>query len=256
MIAVLQIVPIANLLLGRFPLQRRLKPRGLVYRVTSLDQFSIATGLLVRDEYGPVLDGRPIETLIDLGCNAGWFTLWLDARTQNPQLKGLLVDANPRMVAEATWHMQQNRLADCIVVHGAVGLPADQSSTTFHIHPSSSASSVLLYEPRKQLPVKGKIVDVAVPAVSVATEWQSHFGSAAVDLMKIDIEGMELDLVVKEGAFLERRVKRLVIEWHKWCVSLAQLESHLKSIGFEQCKSFGESELVGLALFKNTNEVA
>lgn len=253
LVAAIRIVPVADLVLRRFPLERRFKPTAIVYRVTSLDQFSIATGLFMRDEYGPVLDGQPVETIIDLGCNAGWFTLWLSARKPGSRLSGLLIDANPRMVAEAEWHLRRNGLRDCFVVHGAVGLPPGQSFTTFHIHPSSAASSVLEYQPEKQLPVKGKITDVTVPAISVAVEWRRQFGDSAVDLMKVDIEGKELDLAVSEASFLHQHVRRVAIEWHKWCVSLAQLDAQLTSIGFEQCRVFGETELVGLAVYRNVS---
>src|SRR5712692_2094473 len=255
LVAVLQVVPIVDMVFGHLPCRRRLRRAGYVYRVTSLDQLSLESGLFKREEYGPAINGHRVATFIDLGCNAGWFTLWLVDRNADPSMRGLLVDAHPRMVAEAIWHVKQNRLANCFVVHGAVGLPVGQSSTTFHLHPSASASSVLPYQPGKQLPAKGRIVEVDVPAVSVSTEWSSRFGDSSVDLLKIDIEGKELDFVVNEARFLQQRVKRIVIEWHKWCVSLEQLAAHLDSSGFELRNVCDETDIVGLAVFGNTRVV-
>ncbi len=243
-VAALHVVPIANLVLRRFPLHRRLQPSGIAYRVTAMDQLSLASGLFNLEEYAPALDNRPVATFIDLGCNAGWFALWLTARNPDPRRRGLLIDANPRMVSEAAWHMERNGLLDCRVAHGAVGLPPGQSSTTFHLHPSAAASSVLPYEPGKQLPAKGKITTVTVPAISVAAEWKKSFGDAEIDLLKVDIEGKELDLVAYESPFLQQRVRKMVVEWHKWCVSLQQLDAKLTSIGFKRRGVFGETELV------------
>jgi hypothetical protein len=85
--------------------------------------------------------------------------------------------------------------------------------------------------------------------------WHERFGDSPVDLLKIDIEGNELDLVVYESTFLRQRVRRIAVEWHKWCVSLEQLDAHLTSIGFEQCGIYDETDLVGLAVYENRGEV-
>ena len=155
------------------------------------------------------------------------------------------------MIAEAAWHLQTNELFSYFVVHGAVGLPPSQPWTSFHLHPSSSASSVLPYQPGKQVQVKGRITDISVPAISVAAEWQRLFGDSVVDLMKIDIEGKELDLAVHEGAFLQERVSRIVVEWHKWCVALPQLDSQFATIGFARRAAYDENDVAGLAIYDN-----
>jgi FkbM family methyltransferase len=158
------------------------------------------------------------------------------------------------MATEAAWHMKRNGLS-CAVVHGAVGLPPGESSTTFHVHPSSSASSVLAYQEGKQHPVKGRITQVTVPAISVASEWKSRFGDTAVDLLKLDVEGKELDFVTYEGAFLERHVRALIVEWHKWSVTLPQLDAQLASIGFARREVPRESETTGVALYENSGQM-
>jgi len=207
------------------------------------------------EEYASALQGHTVKTFIDLGCNAGWFALWLTARGRDRLAVGLLVDANPRMVAEAAWHIERNGL-HCEIVHGAVGMPPGQSSTTFYLHPSSAASSVLAYVRGKQLPAKGRINELKVPAVSVATEWIARFADAPVDLLKVDIEGKELDFVVYEGAFLRERVQTIIVEWHKWSVSLPQLDAQLASVGFVRGEVHNESDTAGLALYHNQGGVA
>ena len=218
LLAAVHVYPVTERILRKRPLHRRLRPSGVAYRITSLDQLGIEAEMFVEETYLPALQGGSIETVIDLGCNAGWFALWLANADPGRSHVGLLVDAHPRMVSEARWHLAHNSLLDCTVVHGAVGLPLTEAVTTFHLHPSSSASSVLTYKPGKQLPVKGAIVDVTVPAISVGSTWRRMFDDRRVDLLKIDIEGLELELLVHEGVFLQKRVGGVVMGWHKWFV--------------------------------------
>jgi FkbM family methyltransferase len=255
LVAVLRIYPIADLVLRRVPIQRRVGREGLVYRVTSLDQLSIEYGIFTVEEYAAALTFRhPIKTFIDLGCNAGWFSIWLVARGVGPMSRGLLVDAHPRMVLEAIWHMQRNHLPYS-VVHGAVGLPPGQSSTNFYLHPSSSASSVVPYDSERQLPVKGKIIPVTVPAISVAAEWYRLYGDAEVDLLKLDVEGKELDFVQYESMFLQDKVRAMLVEWHEWSVALNQLDKSLDSIGFKRLATYHERNHAGLAAYEKTSSV-
>jgi FkbM family methyltransferase len=256
LVAALPVYPVANFALRRFPLERRLRPSGLVYRVTSLDQLSVQSGLFDFNEYAPALDGSQIRTFIDLGCNAAWFALWLAARMPGNAPEGLLIDAHPLMASEASWHVTRNGLQGCVVVHGAVGLPPNQLSTIFHVHPSSSASSVVPYQAGRQLPAKGRITDLTVPTICVSDQWRRRFGDATVDLMKIDIEGLEFDFVRYEAAFLGERVRRIVLEWHKWCVALPQLDAELEAVGFERDGVYNEGDLVGLATYQNLNNVS
>jgi FkbM family methyltransferase len=248
-VAALSIYRWTGPLLARFPVYRRLRPSGLVYRITSLDQFGIADEMFAQRTYAAVLAEPPIDTFIDLGCNAGWFALWLEAEMPNPERSGLLVDANQFIVAEAEWHVMRNRLEHEQVVYGAAGLPPDAASAVFHILPSASQSSLLEYEEGKQLPVKGRIKDVTVPAISVRREWQARCGERTVDLMKIDIEGNELDLIRYEGEFLQAKVRTILLEWHKWHTAITDLDQALGGLGFARRGIYHENEMTGIALY-------
>ena len=200
--------------------------------------------------YNAVLAEAPVNTFIDLGCNAGWFAVWLEAELPNPQRLGLLIDANQFIVAEAEWHLKRNRLEGHQVVYGAVGLPPESKSAVFHILPSASQSSLLAYEAGKQLPVKGRIKDVTVPAISVRREWHARFEGRPVDLMKIDIEGNELDFIRHEGDFIQGNVRTILLEWHKWHTTLAELDTALGDIGFTRLGTYHEDEKTGIAIYR------
>jgi len=254
LVAFLRVYSVAGAFLRQFPIQKRVHQSSLVYRITSLDEITTESEIFIHQSYAPALPDTPVGTFIDLGCNAGWFALWLVARGQ-PVRAGLLIDAHPRMIDEARWHLDQNGLSRFVLVHGAVGLAPTQASTTFHLHPTTSASSAMTYDPAKQLPVKGRIVDVEVPVVSVSAEWAKHCRDAIVDLLKIDIEGMELALVINEGSFLQRRVRRVVVEWHKWSTSIHELDEQFAIRGFQRIGVYEESEVAGLAAYQNPSDV-
>jgi len=97
---------------------------------------------------------------------------------------------------------------------------------------------------------------VTVPTVSVGDEWQRLFGIALVDLLKVDVEGKELDLFTYEASFIQQRVRRVIVEWHKWAVSLADLDTQLSVIGFQRHGVFDESQLTGLAVYNRRSDVA
>jgi len=247
--AALAIYPIAESILAHRPLHRRTTANGMVYRLTSLDQLGIESEMFTQRGYAPVLDLPPIDSFIDLGCNSGWFAVWLAAQMPNPERKGLLIDANPRIVEEAKWHLTRNALQHHHVVCGAVGLAPGTDDAVFHVNPSASQSSLLEHDDR-QLPVKGHIQDVTVAAVSVAREWLAHFGEAPVDLMKIDIEGSELDIIRYEGEFIRERVRAILLEWHKWHVTLPEIDVALVALGFQRLGVYTEDELTGVALYR------
>jgi len=245
----MRVFPIAGYILRRLPLTRRFKRGRLTYRITSLDQFSIAYEIFVHESYKPALTSYRVETFIDLGCNAGWFALWLDMVQPSTTRLGLLVEANPRMASEAAWHLKRNGLERWTVKQGAVGLAPGVPVAEFHVYPSSAASSLLPFERAHQLPVKGRAIEMAVPAISAGDEWQRLFGRIAVDLLKVDVEGKELDLFTYEASFIQQRVRRIILEWHKWTVSLADLDAQLESIGFNRRGVFDEDQLTGMALY-------
>jgi FkbM family methyltransferase len=235
--------------LHRFPIQRRLEPSGLVYRLTSLDQLGIAGEIFGERVYRPVLALERIDTFVDLGCNAGWFALYLAAERPNSERRGLLVDANPRIVGEARWHVERNALRNHRVVLGAVGLPAGTTTAVFHVSPSASQSSLLEHQPDKQLPVKGRIVDVTVPALVVGDQWRKDF-DGHVDLVKVDIEGNELDFIRNEAPFLREHAGAVLLEWHKWHVSLAEVDAALGNLRFERTAVTAETGITGVALYQ------
>jgi hypothetical protein len=88
--------------------------------------------------------------------------------------------------------------------------------------------------------------------VVVAEEWGNRYGDVQVDIMKIDVEGAEAGLILHEGPFIRSHVRRAVIEWHKWMLSLEDLSARMAELGFSLNNVCFERETAGLATFDNT----
>jgi hypothetical protein len=69
-----------------------------------------------------------------------------------------------------------------------------------------------------------------------------------VDLLKIDIEGAEMDFLRSHSLFLER-VDAIVIEWHNWITSLPGVRRLLEQRGFLLQNLYNEDQHAGTALF-------
>jgi FkbM family methyltransferase len=247
----LRIYPLTSTVLHRIPVRRQLHHTGLRYRISSLDQLGIQAEIFGEECYSAALDGIPKpQTIIDLGSNAGWFEIWLAYRMNSRRFQALLIDADNRLVREARWHMEVNRLSGCSVVHGAAGAPPGSRTAAFFIYPSASQSSLQDYNAGPtRLPVKGATREIRVPAVSVEEEWTRQFGNRGVDILKVDIEGAERGFLESEAEFIARRVRRVVIEWHKWSIDSAELDAAFLTIGFIRTKTISEDSGTGVALF-------
>jgi hypothetical protein len=87
-----------------------------------------------------------------------------------------------------------------------------------------------------------------VPCVNLEENWQLYFGNTPCDLLKIDIEGSEMDFFRNEPLFL-KRARAILIEWHKWRVTFAEIETFLAEQSFVLKKILHEGGGLGTALF-------
>jgi FkbM family methyltransferase len=243
---------LANWWLGHFPWTKRLPGSGVVYRATRVESIPLAVEMLEKKTlYDLSLLPADFTTFVDLGCNVGYFTCCLAHLAKGRKLQGLMIDANEAAVREAIWHAQANGLSEVIGLHGIVGEKGEQGSADFYLYesnicsmsqPSDLASTALM----------GTWTKVAVPCLRVEENWSRHFGDRRCNLLKVDIEGSELNFLESEPVFL-RRVDSILLEWHKWRVNLNQVKKHLESRGFVLDRILDENESMGTCLFKHAN---
>jgi FkbM family methyltransferase len=239
---------LGNYWLRRFPQVKKLPGSGIIYRATRLESIPLAVEMFEQGAlYDPELLPKNFTTFADLGCNVGYFTCWLAHLAQGRHLKGIMLDANPEAVKEAQWHAQANHWTDVFAVHGILGEKGVNGAVDFYLYESNICSTSQLPDVEK-LGLLGKWTKISVPCLSLDRSWRERFGETRCHLLKIDIEGSELNFLKAEQSFL-KQVDSILIEWHKWRVSLGEVKAFLSANGFAFVKTVDENDQMGTAFF-------
>ena len=247
-VRILHLHKLGNAWLQRFPKVGQLPGSGVTWRATRLESISLAHEMFDKGNlYDAALLPEGYVTFADLGCNVGYFTCWLTHLAKCRKLKGLMLDANPDAVREARWHAHVNGLTEVVGVHGILGENNPTGAKDFFLYESNICSTSQLTD-IKNMGLKGKWMRISVPCVSLADEWDRHFCGRRCNVLKVDIEGSELNFLMAERAFLDR-VDTIFIEWHKWRVTFDDLKSLLESCGFCLDKIIEEGDAMGSAFF-------
>lgn len=238
---------LGNWWLHRFPVVKTLPGTGIRYRARRVESLALASEMF-DDGTVYTTSNLPanIRTFADLGCNVGYFTCWLCHQLHSTQLKGLMVDANAEAVEDARWQIAANNLRDVRALHGLVGTNGNGGQASFFMHAANVCSTAV--PSAASLSEANTWTRVQVPCVSVEENWRTHFGDEPCDLLKVDIEGSEMDFFRKETEFL-KRVRTIVVEWHKWRVSLAEMEEFLAGQSFPAKSVLCDQPQYGIAVF-------
>ena len=240
---------LGNWWLRRFPSVKTLPGSGVKYRATRLESIPLAVEMFEKGNlYDAALLPKGFTTFADLGCNVGYFTCWLAHLAGGRKLRGLMLDANPQAVEEACWHAAANGLPEVFGIHGIAGEGKIGDSAEFFLYESNICSTSHLPDVEK-MSLKGKWEKIRVPCVSIEEHWRKHFGDTRCHVLKIDIEGSELNFLKAEQSFLTL-CDSVLVEWHKWTVGLDELRDFLKAPGFTYVKTVEENEQMGTAFFR------
>jgi FkbM family methyltransferase len=237
-----------NWWLRHFPLVKRLPDSGVIYRATRLESIPLAVEMFEKGNlYDARLRPQDFTTFVDLGCNVGYFTCWLAHVAHGRKLRGLMLDANPEAVADAQWHARANGMAEVFALHGIVGEGTPGEAAEFYLYESNICSTSRMPD-TVAMKLPGKWQKIRVPCVRIEDHWRQHFGAARCHLLKVDIEGSELNFLKTEQSFL-KLVDSVLVEWHKWMVTLEDLQSFLAAHNFTYVKTVEESDQMGTAFF-------
>jgi FkbM family methyltransferase len=240
---------LGNWWLRAFPLVRRLPGSGVIYRATRLESIPLAVEMFEKGNlYDASLLPSHFTTFADLGCNVGYFTCWLAHLAHGRTLRGLMLDANPAAVEEARWHARANVMQEVFGIHGIAGEGSTGEFGEFYLYESNICSTSHLPDIEK-MALKGTWEKIRVPCVSVEDHWRKHFGETRCHVLKIDIEGSELNFLRAEASFL-RLCDSILVEWHKWRVNLDELKEFLARHQFVFVKTIEENEQMGTASFR------
>jgi FkbM family methyltransferase len=224
----LHLRPLLAVLMEHFPLIRSLPGFGIVYRIKNPSSLWIANEVFQRESYTRLLHPGT-QTLLDLGCNTGYFLCLAAQVLKNRNFQALAVDANPQILEETRWHLTRNAFTQTRVLWGLVGQKVAEGSTTadFFVHESHGLSSV-------HADHTAAATAMNVPILDLEKECAEFFGTQRIHAAKIDIEGAE-GMLFKHSPSLLGRCDSVLLEWHKRLVPWEEIQGAFNSAGF--CES-------------------
>jgi len=208
--------------------------------------------IFLSGEYKPMLETMPLpRRWIDLGCYAGYFSLWLEWQLHRAgfmnQSNALLVDANAAIAPKVERLIKLNNL---------------ESSWKFCRSAVAKGDGMCEYIQRPYMASSLHSVDdspgekVAVPIFTDDNFTGAFAGS--YDLLKVDIEGAEFDLL-QYYPTLASRARWLCLEWHSWAGSESQIHELAKALGFtlirelQPARGLPSGCQTSVLLFRNQN---
>ena len=145
------------------------------------------------------------KVIIDIGANIGFFTIY--ALIKNPNSQILAVEANPKNFEILKNNIYENSLSDNVRVFNYV-VTSEPGLQPFYLSSNSGWSSIYNERGAKN----GKIIHVDSTSLSRLLE---NNKLNVIDLLKIDIEGAEYDIMLKDKFLENFIVKELFIEVDK-----------------------------------------
>lgn len=171
--------------------------------------------------------------VFDLGANCGFFTL----RTLDffPKAKIYAFEPQKKVNEKFKETIKSNKLQDIISLEEfAVG---DRNCQSTFYENRSPISASLLKEKVSRRSIRKKY-----PVEIVSLNWfVEEFSVPSPDILKIDVEGSELDVLKGSTDFLND-ISILLIEVHPPICTADQIEGFLQSFGFERSKSLERSQ--------------
>lgn len=186
--------------------------------------FPILQEIFIERSYEPFLKLLPeIKTWVDLGCNCGLFSLYLEDRARTEGWKGLrqavLIDANSYALKTVARSLAANKLEENFqLINGLVG-KRNQTMSYFESKSTYKSSIFQLASKEKSRQIK-----------SVDLEEQTRLLNS-IDLIKVDIEGAEIFLAEDWMAWLKSS-RYVLVEWHEPHMTGRRLEQMFTEAGF------------------------
>jgi FkbM family methyltransferase len=219
-----------DFILARWPLRKTTR-QGLQYSIYSVASLIVANEVFGTDVYADAVRFAKPKNFVDLGANVGYFPLLVTNLTGSKSICGLVVEPNPSLLPAINSHIQINGLANVRIIQAAVTTAGQAGNIDFFINPSNIASSVS-GEFNPLIVTGGGVQKILVPVVDINQAWMEHFpNESVVDLLKIDIEGAEMDFLQGNPEFMAK-VAAVLIEWHKWICTFDQISALLRDYGF------------------------
>ena len=157
----------------------------------------------------PQFSGKDAKLAIDLGANEGYYTLKL--KQNNPKCKVIAVEPNPLAFEVLEKNVKSNKLNDVILINKAVCNKNGKMTLEIVENVSAIGGKDLGIMNRPWLK-KEMVKKIKVDCVTLSKLLQ-EYRVDKVDILKLDVEGMELE-ILKSSKNLLNRIHKIVVEWH------------------------------------------
>lgn len=157
----------------------------------------------------PEFKGKKDKIIFDVGANEGFYALGM--KKNNPKLKIVAIEPVPSTFKILKKNIQSNKLKNIILVNQA--LTKKKGKITFEMVPEVTFVGGLdiAMQKRKWLDVK-RIKKITVNSTTLSSLCKK-LKIDKIDILKLDVEGSELDILKSSKTFLPN-IKKIVIEWH------------------------------------------
>tara|TARA_B100001093_G_C26860251_1_gene1029778 strand:+ start:13648 stop:14184 length:537 start_codon:yes stop_codon:yes gene_type:complete len=163
--------------------------------------------IFVQQEYDQIFRKIPIPTSwIDIGCNCGYFTLWLIEQLTKTGLKdfnAMLIEPDPIHGDSIKTIIKKNNL-DQKVTYYPKAVSSKEGTVEFIQRDFMFSTLRSVHSSNKQ----------SIKVESISQE-QILNNISDIDLLKIDIEGAEFEFIQSYSKVIENS-KHVAMEWHSW----------------------------------------
>lgn len=219
---------------GLFPRKIKLYNNIKIFTVHAATIFINLIDMYVKQEYFAHRDFIPRSgwTVVDVGAYIGLYTIFA---SYSVGAKGQVISFEPNPLAYY-WlkqNIELNRLRNVEVYPVALGSNCGHTTLNIALDENMESSSIISSH------VEGTIIkEVKVPILTF-DKFVKLRGINKVDLMKIDVEGYELEVLKGcEKVLSNSIIKRLVIEVHRDVIPLQFIISFLKSYRYKIVKIY------------------
>lgn len=253
----LEVVPEPGWLAGRLQIPHTTLPDGrTLYHVSDAEPAYFYEDIFVQQAYlDPLLVLEPDDVVIDVGANAGYFSLFVTDRI--PRCQILAFEPAPRVFAalclNAIEHQLDVRLSQrALSDHSGVASFCyyEHNSGYSTLHPCEAEERQLLEavmthtlqerggEALSLLPYLDELLSYRLSSTTMRVQVETlaaaaeRYGVHQIDLLKIDAEKAEAEVVAGIPPELWPRIRQLVIEVHDVDGRVAALSEQLQARGY------------------------
>ena len=209
------------------------------------DAYDSFSEIFVQKEYESFLPELPLNKIIDIGSNYGFFTLWLQSIQPEVDLYSIMIEPSDRCSHTLKKFVSNQHFRNRFkYIQKAIGDP-NEEKVTFYDRPFMSGSTFS----DNQYSIKNSVNTLKI----------EDFKLSSYDLIKCDIEGSEWEFLVNYSEII-LKTSYILIEWHSWHKGgggYSQIKQKIQDLEFDIIKSssfkpaVGRSGEVGLLLAKN-----